>query len=110
MTVSSDSAPRRVHPVIEFTLLIVPVVMSGFFLVYALTGLILEGRDKLNWSLEALDVALWVGGGISLYSLCVILFSHHRKLGRYHLLRISGIGHLILALVLTAVVFIIVKL
>ena len=110
MTVSSEPAPRRVHPAVEFVLLIVPVVMSGFFLVYALTGLILEDRDKLNWSLEALDVAVWVGGGISLYSICVILFAHWRKLGRFHLLTISGVGHLILAAILTVVVFIIVKL
>lgn len=110
MSVSSEPTRKRVHPVIEFVLLIVPVVMSGFFLVYALTGLILEGRDKLNWSLEALDVAMWVGGGISLYSLCVIAFAFSKRLGRFNLLTISGVGHLLLALVLMAVVYIIVKL
>jgi len=30
---------HKVHPVLQFVLLIVPVVMSGFFLVYSLTGL-----------------------------------------------------------------------
>lgn len=101
---------RKVHPVIQFVLLIVPVVMSGFFLVYSLTGLILEGKDRLNWSLEALDVAFWVGGGIALYSLAVILFSVFKRLGRLHILPISAVMHLILALILTAVVYIIVKL
>ena len=103
-------AEKKVHPVTQFVLLIVPVVMSGFFLVYSLTGLILEGKDRLNWSLEALDVALWVGGGITLYSLAVILFAVFKKLGRLHILWISGALHLLLALILTAVVYIIVKL
>ena len=101
---------NKVHPVTQFVLLIVPVVMSGFFLVYSLTGLILEGRDRLNWSLEALDVALWVGGGIVVYSLLVILFANFKRLGRMHILPISAILHLVLALILTAVVYIIVKL
>jgi len=88
-------AQNKVHPVTQFVLLIVPVVMSGFFLVYSLTGLILEGKDRLNWSLEALDVALWVGGGITIYSLAVILFSVFKRLGRMHILPISAALHLI---------------
>ena len=95
---------------LQFVLLIVPVVMSGFYLVYSLTGLILEGKHKLNWSLEALDVSYLVGGGIAIYSLCVIAFAYFRKLGRYHLLTVSAVIHLFLALILTAVVYIIVKL
>ena len=100
----------RVHPVVQFVLLIVPVVMTGFYLVYSLTGLILEGNAKLNWSLEALEVSYWVGGGIALYSLCVIAFAIFRKLGKFHLLTVSSVIHLLLALILTAVVYIIVKL
>ena len=99
-----------VHPVTQFVLLIVPVVMSGFFLVYSLTGLILEGRTKLTWSLEAIDVALWVGGGIALYSLFVMAYTKFKRLGHFHILMISSLGHLILALLLTAVVYIIVRL
>lgn len=104
------NASRGVHPALQFVLLIVPVVMSGFFLVYSLTGLILEGKAKLNWSLEALEVSYWVGGGIAAYSLCVIGFAFLRRLGKFHLLTVSSLIHLILALILTAVVYIIVKL
>lgn len=84
--------------------------MTGFYLVYSLTGLILEGKSKLNWSLEATEVANWVGGGIAVYSLCVMAFALFKKLGRYHLLMVSAFGHLFLALILTAIVYIIVKL
>lgn len=101
---------HKVHPVLQFVLLMVPVVMTGFYLVYSLTGLILEGSHKLNWSLEALNVSVWVGSGITLYSLCVIAFAYFRKLGRYHLLTVSSLIHLLLALILTAIVYIIVKL
>ncbi len=100
----------KVHPVLQFVLLIVPVVMSGFYMVYALTGLILEGRDKVNWSIEAINVANSVGGGIALYSLFVMGFAYLRKLGTFHILMVSGLGHLVLALILTAVVYIIVLL
>lgn len=109
-SVSNVEKSYKVHPVFQFVLLIVPVVMTGFFLVYSLTGLILEGKTKLNWSLEAIDVANWVGGGIALYSLSVIAFALYRKLGKYHLLMVSAVGHLVLALILTAIVYIIVKL
>lgn len=110
MVDSKVAKVHKVHPVLQFVLLIVPVVMSGFFLVYSLTGLILEGRDRFNWSLEAISVANMVGSSIAIYSICVILFAFYRKLGKFHLLTVSGVGHLVLALILTAVVYIIVKL
>lgn len=99
-----------VHPVVQFVMLIVPVVMSGFFLVYSLTGLILEGRHKLNWSLEAIDVAVMVGGGIVVYSICVMAYAKFKRVGHFHILMVSSLGHLILSLILIAVVYIIVRL
>lgn len=107
---SDSNTSRRVHPVTQFVLLIVPVVMSGFYLVYSLTGLILEGKAKLNWSLEALEVSAWVGGGIAIYSLCVMAYAFFKRLGKFHLLTVSAVTHLFLALILTAIVYIIVKL
>lgn len=108
--VSKAESSHKVHPVLQFVLLIVPVVMTGFYLVYSLTGLILEGKSKLNWSLEALDVANMVGGSIAAYSICVMALALFKKLGKYHILMVSAVGHLVLALILTAIVYIIVKL
>lgn len=65
------AARGPIGPVMQFALLIVPMVISGFFLVYALTGWILEGRDHLNWSLEAEKVAVYVGLATLAYCMLV---------------------------------------
>lgn len=108
--VSDDTAvpkPKRaVGPVMQFSLLIVPMVMSAFFMVYALTGWILTGRDRLNWSLEAESVALWVGLSVLGYGLLTATYARWRGGERWHPLVVSGIGHGIVALLLMASVFI----
>lgn len=98
---------RKVSPVLQFVLLIVPVVLSGFYLVYSLVGLLLDGQDKFNWSLEAREVALMVGSGISLFSLLVLLYARFCRLPSRHLLNLSAWGHMLLAIVLTIAVFLI---
>lgn len=105
---TENSSARPISPILQFILLIVPTVMTGFFMVYSLTGLILEGRDKYNWSLEAVTVSVRVGVGISLFSLLVLALAWYRKLPRTHLLVLSGWTHLIIAIVLTIAVFLIV--
>jgi len=82
----SDS---KISPVLQFVLLIVPTVMTGFYLVYALVGLILEDRDMDNWSIEAAEVSLWVGGTIALFSVLVLLYARMKGLPATHLLSIS---------------------
>ena len=52
------SSPRPVSPVWQFICLLAPVVMTGFYLVYALVGLVIDGSDKLKWSDEALQVGI----------------------------------------------------
>lgn len=94
----------------QFVLLLTPVVMSCFFLVFSLTGWIVEGRDKLTWALEAPGVALWVGAGIIIYSLVVMAYARWKGAARYHVLNVSSFGHIILAVLLTISVFITVKL
>ena len=109
MTDTTENSPvRPISPILQFILLIVPTVMTGFFMVYSLTGLILEGRDKYNWSLEAVTVSVRVGVGISVFSLLVLALAWYHKLPRTHLLVLSGWTHLIIAIVLTIVVFLIV--
>jgi len=100
---------RYVSPWVQFCLLIVPVVMNGFYLVYALTGWILEGRDKFNWSLEAINVAIWVFIGITTYSVVVMLLAWIRGAGDRHPLMISGWAHIALAFLLTTSVIVCVK-
>ncbi len=82
--------------------------MTGFYLVYALVGLFLDGRDKANWALEALEVSVWVGGTISVFSLLVLLYAKIKKLPAMHLLSLSGWLHLVVAILLTLTVFVIV--
>ncbi len=106
--ITDQQTARPISPVLQFVLLIVPTVMTGFFMVYSLTGLILDGRDKYNWSLEAVTVSVRVGLAIGLFSVLVLLLAWYRKLPRTHLLVLSGWAHLILAIVLTVAVFLIV--
>jgi len=105
-----QNSTKPVSPVTQFVLLLSPVVMSCFYLVYALTGWIVEGRDKLKWALEAPGVALWVGTGITIYSLIVLLYARWKGAARFHVLNVSSLGHILLAVLLTISVFITVKL
>ena len=97
-SVSQDFRP--VGPVVQFALLIVPVVMNGFFVVYALTGWVIEGRDRLNWALEAGGVALWVGVGMLGFCALVVAFVRFAGGGWRHPLVVSSVLHALFALLL----------
>ncbi len=103
------SSKPMISPVAQFTLLLTPVVMTCFYLVYALTGWVIEGRDKFNWSLEATRVALWVGSGIVLYSVLVLLFVRYRGVGKKHILVYSSFLHIGFAILTTVSVFVCVR-
>lgn len=105
----SEDSPS-VGPVTQFSLLIVPIVMNCFFMVYSLVGWTIEGRDKLNWSLEAESVALWVCVGILVFCGLVIAFTRLRGGQRWHPLVVSSVGHIVVALLLTLSVFIAIRL
>jgi len=105
-----QNSVKPISPVIQFVLLLTPVVMSCFYLVYSLTGWIIEGRDRLNWALEAPGVAIWVGAGILLYCFVVLAYARSKGAARYHVLNVSSWGHMLLAVLLTVSVFITVKL
>ncbi|MFT4728775.1 MAG: hypothetical protein ACI9UN_003288 [Granulosicoccus sp.] len=101
---------RVVGPVMQFSLLIVPVVMNCFYMVYSLTGWILSGRDKLNWSLEAQTVGYWVLIGIVIFCLLVGAYTLLRGGNRWHPLVISSVGHIVIAVLLTISIYITVQL
>lgn len=106
----TQNSINPISPVAQFSLLLTPVVMSCFFLVYALTGLIVEGRDKLLWSIEALDVAFFTAAGIVAYCIVVLLYARWKGATRYHVLNISSVGHIALSVVLGICVLVTVKL
>jgi len=106
----TQNSANPVSPVAQFALLLTPVVMSCFFLVYSLTGLVIEGRDKLNWAIEAPDVAMYTAAGIVTYCIVVMLYARWKGASRYHVLNISSIGHILLSVVLCISVLVTVKL
>jgi len=85
------------------------MVMNGFYMVYSLTGWILSGRDKRNWSLEAEGVGLWVLLGMAIFCALVVAFVYLRGGGRWHPLVISS-AHMVVAVLLTLSIFITIRL
>ncbi len=107
----SNRFPTRVvGPVLQFSLLIMPVVMNSFYLVYALLGLLLEGRDLLNWSIEAAPNAPWVCAVILGYCALTALFAIARGARFGHALVVSSLIHAALALALTVLILATVRL
>lgn len=102
--------PYLVSPVLLFTMLMVPIVINCFFIVYALVGWILEGRDKFNWSLEAIELALWTAIVVAVWCALQLLYARWKKLPRGHILRISSYGHVVIAALMTLSVIITVRL
>lgn len=102
--------PRIVGPVLQFSLFIIPIVMNCFYMVYALAGWVVEGRDKMTWSLEAPTVAFWVATSLLAYSLLVLAYVRWRGANWWHPLSVSSVAHSVVALALTASIFITVKL
>ena len=107
-TIGGD--PRVVGPVLQFSLFIIPMVMNCFYMVYSLAGWIIDGRDKLNWSLEAPTVGLWVCTGLLIYCALVLAYVRWRGGNLWHPLSVSSIGHIIITLLLTLSIFITVRL
>jgi len=70
-------------------------------MVYALTGWIISGRDKLNWSLEAETVGIWVLAGVLIYCALVCAYTFWRGGNRWHPLVISSVGHIVIDSLLT---------
>lgn len=99
-----------VGPVTQFALLLVPIVMSCFFVVYAMAGWVVDGRDRMNWSVEAPTVGVWVLLGMLGFCGLVIAYTRWRGGSWWHPLVVSSIGHMVLSVVLTLSILITVKL
>ena len=102
--------PYLMSPVLLFSMLMVPVVINCFFIVYALVGWILEGRDKFNWELEAVRVSFRVALAVLGWCALQLLYAKWKQLPGGHILRISSYGHIIIAVLMTLSVIITVRL
>lgn len=106
MTKSEFSA-SAVSPVWQFISLLAPIVLTGFYLVYGLVGLFIDGDTKLKWSDEALTVGLRVTMLILLLNGIVMAYALFCKVPRTHLLWLSPLTHIAIAVVLTVIIAII---
>jgi len=98
------TGPRPVSPVWQFVCLLAPVVMTGFYLVYALVGLVIDGSDKLKWSDEALQVGILATMIIVSINVLVMAYALFHRLRYSHLLWLSPILHISIAIILTVLI------
>lgn len=106
MTTTEVSAPR-VSPIITFISLLAPIVITSFYLVYALVGLVIDGQSKIKWSDEALVVGLRVMLLIVLMNAVVIFYAWVKKVSKTHLLWVSPLVHIGIGLALTLMIAVI---
>jgi len=97
-----------VSPVWQFISLLAPTVMTGFYLVYGLVGLVLDEKNKLKWSDEALEVGIMVTAIVIGMNALVMIYAWYHRLSLRHLLWISPIAHIAICVCLTLIVFLIV--
>jgi len=98
------TGPRPVSPVWQFVCLLAPVVMTGFYMVYALVGLVIEGADKLKWSDEALQVGKLAVLIIFAINGLVMAYAFFHRLRFSHLLWLSPLTHIGIAIMLTVLI------
>lgn len=92
-------------PVLQFFLLLWPIVFTCFYFIYAVLGLAVSGDDLLYWRAESRDVAGIVAPGIlGFVGLCLLLVAW-RRLGLYHPVAVSSLIHGIICIALTALIF-----
>lgn len=104
---TTEAARPRVSPIIVFISLLAPVVLTGFYLVYALVGLVIEGQSKLKWSDEALVVGVRVLLLIALMNAFVMLYAWVKKVSKSHPLWVSPVVHISIGVLLTVIIAII---
>ena len=105
--VDSNTPPeaRTLPTVVLLPLLLIPLVITGFFAVYALVGIILEGDSFARWHSEAWSVALPTA------MVQVFLAAFTTFLGRYfglawqHVLVWSGPANAFIVVLLAVLVF-----
>ncbi len=100
-----DRLRRPISPLLQFALLLAPVVMSCFYFVYAVLGMVVDGSSKLRWDEEAREVGIGVLTlmlGYCSFCLLVVLL---KRGGLWHPVTVSSLVHGIVAICLTALIF-----
>jgi len=100
----SDEQPAVLAPVLHLFMLLIPTVANAFLLVYVLLGIVLEGEQKQRWDVEALEVSLYIAGGVAAF--CALLFAILRARGRptRHPLALANLVQIGLAAILLVAV------
>ena len=101
---TSDSADASTVALLP--LVLIPIVISGFLLVYALVGGVLEGDSLQRWLDEAWSVALPTGLVQALCCLCIVAYVRHRGMPWNHMYIWLSALNTALAAVLVALVYI----
>ena len=95
------SQKSQVSPVVQFICLLAPIVLTGFYLVYALVGFIIEGQSKLRWCDEALEVGVFVTMITVGLNAMVMGYAWFSRVRLKHVLWISPAFHIGVAIILT---------
>jgi hypothetical protein len=99
-----DEPRPRVSAIIVFVSLLAPMVLTGFYLVYALVGLIIDGQSKIKWSDEALNVGLRMLLLIVILNIVVMLYAWVKKVSGAHPLWVSPVAHITVGVLLTVMI------
>ena len=102
-----DRLRRPISPLLQFALLLAPVVMTCFYIVYAVVGLFIDGASKMRWDEEAQAVGLGTLGLILGYCAFSLLIVWLKRGGLHHPVTITSIVHSLIAISLTVLIFII---
>lgn len=100
-----DRLRRPISQLLQFALLLAPVVMTCFYFVYALVGFFIDGSSKMRWDEEAQEVGLGVLGLVLGYCAFSLFIVWVKRGGLYHPVTVSSFVHGIIAICLTALIF-----
>lgn len=95
----------KMAPVLQFFLLLWPIVFTCFYFIYALLGLVVSGDDLLYWKAESRNVAGIMAPGILAFVGLCLAYVAWRRLGLHHPVAVSSLLHGIICIALTALIF-----
>ncbi|MEM7208071.1 MAG: hypothetical protein AAF434_09625 [Pseudomonadota bacterium] len=104
MSRSENTELPFVSTVVLLPLLLIPAVISGFFLVYALVGLVLDGEALDRWVDEAWTVTVPTVLGQTLLCISVFFFARIKKVSWTHALSWTPVLHFVIVSLLASLV------
>ena len=104
-TRSTSQAASSGAMVLMLPLVLIPLVVSGFFTLYALVGGIVDGDDLLRWQHEALRVS--IPTAVTQITMCIAIIVYarlRRRLSWVHPANSVNVFNILLTLVLFSLV------